>query len=72
MGMSFIDRIFGNICIPVDRLQEVVDRMDYNGDGLIQLSEFITCLRDYKDMALKTAKATGTAPPAREIPKRRH
>ena len=65
--MSFIDRIFGNICIPKDKLAQIVDAMDINGDGLIQLSEFVTYLKGYTRMVEKTAKATGT-----ELPKRRH
>ena len=58
--MSFIDRIFGNICIPKDKLAQNVDAMDINGDGLIQLSEFVSYLKGYKRMIEKTAKATGT------------
>ena len=58
--MSFIDRIFGNICIPKDKLAQIVDAMDVNGDGLIQLSEFVSYLKGYKRMIEKTAKATGT------------
>ena len=67
MIMTIIDRLFGNICIPVDKLRDIVDAMDVNGDGLIQLSEFVSYLKGYKRMVEKTAKSTGT-----ELPKRRH
>lgn len=63
--MSIFDMLFGSVCIPKDRLVEIADAMDLNGDGMISLSEFAKYLKGYERMVKKTAKATGTEAPRR-------